>query len=80
MKPALTPPPMMADDPIAKLDNELKNDGVPVVLDPHRVAEISGKHYQSVWKAIQCGRLKAAKNQGRWLVRRSELAAWLLGL
>lgn len=67
------------DNPVASLDQALKEEGYPLLLSLQQAAAASGHHYQHLWQQVQAGYLQASKNSGRWRVVRRDLAAWVLG-
>lgn len=49
------------------------------LLSPQEVAAFSGLSYHSVLREISCGRLRATKRRGHYLIRREWFDAWVDG-
>ena len=64
--------------PVEQLAADLAREGAPLLLTLREAAEFARLHYQTAWEQAQCGNFPAFKRGGRWLVRRIELARWLL--
>jgi excisionase family DNA binding protein len=41
------------------------------------LAEVTGYHRDSIYRAIDCGALAAAKPRGKWLIAGAAINAWL---
>lgn len=66
------------------LDEELAREGIPIVLDLRQAAKVVGRSPEVLARLARAGALRASRTpsvngQGPWIVRRRDLAAFLLG-
>src|SRR3954452_12758035 len=43
------------------------------------LADVTGYHRDSIYRALDCGALEAAKPRGKWLIAGAAVNAWLHG-
>jgi hypothetical protein len=63
---------------VEDLAAELAKDGFRAIGTLREAAMAARLHYQTAWEQTQTGNFPAFRRGGRWLVRRAELARWLL--
>ena len=74
----------LEDDPAGRLEQDLRNAGVPLVVDLATAAKIAGKSPKALANLARDGVLHAARTpssigRGHWRVTRRALAAYLAG-
>ena len=65
-------------NPVDVLEEELKGDGIPLLVDLHTVAKLACRSYSFCWRACAGRSLKTFKLGRHILVKRRDLAEWML--
>ena len=66
---------------IDELEQDWKQDGAPSLLSISEAAKLLGKHRHSLWRDVQCERLRGlrASENAEWRIRLRDLAIYVVG-